>query len=117
MVPLSTKSTVTIRLQQNYWSTYQQSAVCQSINFLSVHFLDFSEYKTVEASLIAGERIDTQCSKLIEKCRELDNDVIRLETQMLYATYLVLSKQNKKAIEELTKILDEGDKVDPRVSR
>ena len=80
-----------------------------------IFYIIYRKYKTADDNLNAGQSIETLCTELINECVEAGNEIIRLETVLLRATYYILSKQNAKALADLSEVIH-NEKVDPRVS-
>lgn len=69
----------------------------------------------MEEALLCCENIESKCEELIKECEEAGQELIKVETLLLRATYYILSKQNAKAFVDLEEIIKRDD-VDARVS-
>lgn len=100
---------------KTYISTYQHGSALDKLDTNDETTMNLlKKYKDAETRLFAREDIVPICDTLIKECEESGSKLIKIETLLLRATYYILSKQNSKAFDDLTKIIDEDD-IDPRL--
>lgn len=100
---------------KTYVSTYQYGSALDKLDpsdEIAAKLVE--EFKLIEQALLSCENIESKCEDLIEKCEEASQELIKVETLLIRATYYILSKQNSKAFVDLEEIIKRDD-VDKRV--
>ncbi|XKL61484.1 hypothetical protein PGB90_008541 [Kerria lacca] len=100
---------------KTYISTYQHGSVINKELITDETAMSlFKKYKSIEESLFNCGHIENECDELMKECEEAGHELIKLETQLLRATYYILSKQNSKAFEDLDAIITK-ENIDTRL--